>query len=142
MAENQHAGDHRQPAGTGNGQRHARALATFRQMLPVANQQEGRQAGQLPENEQQQDVVRQHDANHGALKEQQVAVKTAHRIIFREIKTGVSDDQKTDAEDQAGKEKAEAVEEEIDVEAKLRNPRPAGLHDLAPEHGGGVAEQQ
>ena len=50
LTQQQHATDHRKPAHAGHGQRHPRALAAFGQMLPIADQQEGRQRGKLPEN--------------------------------------------------------------------------------------------
>ena len=44
-------------AATGHHQCHACPLSPFRQMAPVADQQERREAGQLPEDQQQQDVI-------------------------------------------------------------------------------------
>mmetsp|Transcript_18188 Transcript_18188/g.28547 ORF Transcript_18188/g.28547 Transcript_18188/m.28547 type:complete len:236 (-) Transcript_18188:422-1129(-) len=70
IPKDQHAADHRQATRAGHGQRHTRALATFRQVLPIADQQEGRETGQLPEDQQKQDVVGQNNAQHRALEEQ------------------------------------------------------------------------
>ena len=81
VAQDQHSADQRKPARTGHSQRHARTLAAFGQVFPIADQQEGRQRCQLPEDQQKQDVVRQDDPHHRALKEQQVGEEFAHVIV-------------------------------------------------------------
>src|SRR3546814_5299637 len=70
------------------------------------------EAGELPEDQQQQHVVGQHDAHHGALEQQQVGVELPHRVVLGEVEARVGDDQQADRQDQPGEEQAEARSEE------------------------------
>ena len=137
-AQNEHARDHRQPAGTGDGQRHPRALPPFGQVFPIADQQKGRERGQLPEHQQQQDVVRQHDAQHRPLEQQQIGVELPHRVRRGQVEPGIEDDQQADPQDQQGKQQTQPVQHEIGVQPQLRQPVDAGLNHLAAQHGGNV----
>ncbi len=142
LAQDQHPRDHRQPAKPGDGQRHARALPPLGQVLPVADQQEGRERGQLPEDEQQQDVVRKHDPHHRPLEEQQIGIELPHRILARQVEPRVEDDQQTDAKDQPGKEQPQPVEHEIDVQAERGQPVKAKGQHLAAHHRGCTDQQE
>ncbi len=142
VAEDQHAADHRQPAGRGHRQRHARALPSFRQVLPVADQQEGRQAGQFPEHQQQQHVVRQHDAQHRALEGQQIGHEAAHRIAPGKVEARIDDDQQADAQDEQREQEAQAIKAEVQVQPQRRQPAPARLDRLALQHVGQMRQQQ
>ena len=131
LAQDQHSTDHRKPAHAGNGQRHARALTAFGQMFPIADQQEGRQRGKLPEHQQKQDVVAHHDPHHRALEEQQIGEELAHVVLAGEVEAGIGDDQKADAEDQESEEKPQAIEHQSEIQSKRREPVDAGHHDLS-----------
>ena len=111
-------------------------------MAPVADQQERGEAGELPEHQQHQHVVREHDAEHRALEQQQIGVEPAHRVVAAEIPARVDDDQQADDQDQGGEEQAVAVDEEAEIEAQLRDPGDARLDHLAAEHRRGVGQQQ
>ena len=64
LAEHDHAGEHRQPAGRGDGQRLHRGPAAGPALGDVADQQVGTDRGQLPEHVQQQQVVGDHQPEH------------------------------------------------------------------------------
>ncbi len=142
LAQDQHASDHCQPAAACNGKRHPRALAAFGQVLPVADQQEGGERGQFPEDQKEEDVVTENDPDHRALKEQKVGEELTHRVGLREVEAGVEDDQQTDPQDQAGEHQAQAVEEEVGVQAKRGQPFDPGLHHLAAQDSGGLQGQK
>ena len=142
LAQQQHAGDQREAAGAGDHERHPRPLAAFGQVPPVADQQERGEAGELPEHQQDQHVVRERDAQHGALEQQQIGVEAPDRILAPEIPAGVGDDQQADEQDQEGEEQAVAVDEEGEIEPDLRHPGDLRPDHLAAEHGRGVGEQE
>ena len=106
LAQDQHAANHRQPAHAGDSQCHPCALTAFGQMLPIADQQEGRQRSQFPEDQQKQDIVAQDYADHRTLEEQQIGEKLTHIILAAQVLAPIGDDQKAYAKDQHGKEKA------------------------------------
>ena len=81
LAEDQHSTNHRKPAHTRDGQGHPCALPAFWEMFPIADQQEGRERRQLPEDQQKQNVIAQDNANHRALEKQQVGEELAHIVI-------------------------------------------------------------
>ena len=71
VADQEHAGQQAQSASAGHRQRHARPAPGVLAMVPVANQQEGKKAGQLPEKSQLNQIARQHQPHHGAHKRQE-----------------------------------------------------------------------
>mmetsp|Transcript_28482 Transcript_28482/g.53385 ORF Transcript_28482/g.53385 Transcript_28482/m.53385 type:complete len:310 (-) Transcript_28482:2207-3136(-) len=141
LAQDQHAANHREAPHTGDRQRHARPLAAFGQMLPIADQQERRQRGQLPENQQKQDVIGQYNAHHRALKKQQVGKELPHIVVTAQIVATISDDQQANAKDQKRKEKAQPIQHQGKVEAQHRHPVNAGGHHLSGKDGGQVGQQ-
>ncbi len=122
MADQQDAGEQRQTTAAGDRQRHARALAGFGARTPEADQQERRQAGQLPEHQHQQQVFREHHTEHGAHEQQQESEETPHRLGLGQVITGVEDHQQTDAENQQGEQETQAIEAQAEVQAKMRQP--------------------
>jgi hypothetical protein len=48
MPEHQYAGEQAEPGGRRDNQRHARAIPRLRNLMPVADQQEGEEARQFP----------------------------------------------------------------------------------------------
>ncbi len=140
-AEEQHAADHRQATHAGDRQSHARSLSAFGQVLPVADQQEGRQRGQLPEDQKHQYVVRQDDPHHRALEQQQIGEELPHVVVTREVIAAVDDDQAADSEDQRGEEESQPVEHQRHVEAEFRQPFETGSGPVSRHQGRQVAEK-
>ena len=115
-------------------QRHARALPPLRRVAAEADEQEGGQAGQFPEDEQQQDVARQSDAQHGPLKQQQHRQEPAHRVLGGQIKAGIDDDEKADAQDQPRKQQAQRIKTQADIQTQCRHPGHMPLRHPAAQH--------
>ena len=65
-----------------------------------ANQQERREPGELPEHEQREDVVAEHDAEHRAHEREQRGVEAAGVGVTVEVAAGVQHDERADAGDQ------------------------------------------
>ena len=142
FAQQQDAAEQGQAAGAGDRQRHAGAVTRFLALLPVADEQEGRQAGQLPEDQQLDQVFRQHHAQHRAHEQQQIGVQPAQAVALGQVIAGVKNDQQADAEDQAGEQQAETVEAEGQIEADLRQPDDALHQRIAGQHRRDDAGQQ
>ena len=141
LAQDQHAADHRKPAHTGDGKRHARALASLGQVFPIADQQEGRQRCQLPEDQQKQDVVGHDDPHHRALKQQQIGKELAHVIVAAEVVPRIGDDQQSDAQDQESEKETQPVQHQREIQSQSRHPVDARHHDLARKDGGQICQQ-
>ena len=134
MADQQETGQHRQPAHAGDGQGHAGASSCLALLVPVADQQKRRQAGQFPEYPQQQQVVGHDDADHGSHEQHQVGVEPRHAVVRRQIIAGIQNDQQPDAQDQQQKQQREPVEPERQIEPQLRHPAHAEVIHLAGDH--------
>ena len=120
MADQQNPGEQCQTTTAGHGQGHARTFAGIRTGAPETNQQERRQAGQLPEHQHQQQVFRQHHAEHGAHKQQEEGEEAPHRLLLRQVVTRVKNDQQANAENQQGKQKAQTIETQAEIQAQGR----------------------
>ena len=81
MAQQNDATQHGQPARACYGQRRTRAAPGVFAVVPIADQHEREQAGQLPEKHQLHQIARSHHANHGAHKGQQKRKKARHRVF-------------------------------------------------------------
>ena len=96
MAQHDDASQQAQAAQAGYGERHSRALPRVRAMRPEPDQQERRQAGQFPEHDEQDQVVGEHDTQHGAHERQQVREETRRRIVGRKVIARIQHDQRAD----------------------------------------------
>ena len=141
-AQDQHPRHHRQPACARHDQRHPRPLPPFGGMLPKPDQQERGQRGQLPEYQQKQYVVRQHDTQHRALEQQQIGEEPPHRVGGGQIEAGVEDDQQANTKDQQREQQPQPVEHEVGGQPQPRQPvDPAGDH-RATQHFGRMPHHQ
>ena len=135
VPDQQDADKQAQPAGGRDRQRHARAVAGAGVVMPVADEQEREQAGQLPEEDQLDQVAREHDAQHGAHEGEQEREEARHRILGRHVVARVEHDQEADAGDQHGEQPGEAVHAQAEVEAQGRHPLDADAQDAAMANG-------
>ncbi len=142
MADHQDAGEQRETAAAGDGQGHARALAGFLAVAPEADQQKGRQASQLPEHHQQQQVFRQYHAQHGAHEQQQVGEEAADRLVLAQVIGGIEDHQQAHDQDHQGEHQAQAVQAQAEVQAQGRQPVQSLQQHGAVEHGRQLRSQQ
>jgi hypothetical protein len=88
-----------------------------------ADEQERREAGQLPEDEQQQDVVAQDDAKHRAHEGEERGVERAGLRMAVKIAARVEDHERPDARDHHREQQPESVEIERQRQAQRRRPR-------------------
>jgi hypothetical protein len=131
FSDQQHAREQAQAAGRRNRQRHAGAAARFRAVIPVRDQHERGEAGELPEHHHLNEISGQNDAQHRAHEREQEREKARHRIGGREVVARVEDDQRSDAGDQHSEDERKAVETQLEVESDLWQPGNAGAHDTA-----------
>jgi hypothetical protein len=110
--------------------------------VPEADQQIARQAGQLPEQHQQQQVVGQHHAQHGAHEEQQEGEEARCRILGRQVPGGIEHHQRADAGDEQRQQPGQAVEPKAQCHAQLRQPLHAPVQQLAGEQRRRQRQQQ
>src|SRR5690606_10288419 len=101
---------------------HAGAIARRLVVVPVADQQEGEDAGEFPEDNQEDQVSGQDDAQHRTRKGQEEEVEATYRILRRDVVAGIEDDQESDAADEEGEDPAEPVHPEGEVETQRWNP--------------------
>ncbi len=142
LADQHEAGQHGEASRPGHGQGHARALPRVGAVLPVADQEERGEARDLPEHGQQQQVVGEHDSEHGRREEREPRVESSRWIARAQVVAGVEDDEEPDAEDQAAEEQAEAVQPQRDGEAHAGDPRPGRARRVAREHRGSQGEHR
>ena len=140
--EQHHAPDQRKAAAAGHRERHARALPPFRLVLPEPDQQEGGQAGQLPEHQQQQHIARQHDPEHRPLKQHQAGEEAPRRLALVEVEMGEDHHQQPDAEDQAGEHQPERIDHQRKIEPERGHPADARRGRSAADHRRSKARQQ
>ena len=110
-------------------------------MLPVADQKKRGERCKLPENKQKQDVIGKNNPHHRALEQEQIGEKFAHIVVATEVMARISDDQKPNAQNEHGKEKAQAVEHQCKVQPQKRHPVDPRRHDLASEDSGKICKQ-
>ena len=92
-----------------------------------------RQAGELPEQHQQDQVVGQHHAQHGAHEEQQEGEEARRRVGRVEVPGGVQHHQRADAGDEQREQPGQAVHAQAEVEPQRRQPGHAEAQHLAAE---------
>jgi hypothetical protein len=89
VADQQDADEQAQPAGGCDRQRHSGTVPCTGIVVPVADEEEGKEAGQLPEEDQLDQVAGKNDAQHGAHEGEQEREEARHRIGGRHVIAGV-----------------------------------------------------
>jgi len=130
-ADQQHATKQSQTTGPGDHQRHLGALTRVVAAVPEPDQQERTQAGQLPEHHQQDQIARDHHAQHCTHEQQQVGEKTRSAIVSVQVIVGIHHNQPADTQDQASKHPGQPVNAQAQRQASLRNPRQGAAHHFA-----------
>jgi hypothetical protein len=139
MAEQQDTGEQGQAAAAGDRQGHAGADARFVLVAAVSDEEERREAGDLPEDQQQEQVFGQHDAQHRRHEQQQNRIETPETIAVRQVPGGVEHDQQADAENQQAEQQAEAVEAQAEVETVGRQPAQLRANSVLPARAAGAS---
>lgn len=94
--------------------------------VPVADEQVGGKAHQLPEDEGHGDVVRQDDARHGEHEEAQACEVARFRLVVRHVAQGEDVDQQADARDHQHHAGGKGVQHKAQVNGKDVGDRKPG----------------
>ena len=129
VAQHQHARQHGQTACAGDGERHACATPRVLAVVPVADQQEGEQAGQLPEERDLDDVAREHYARHRAHEGQEEREEARHRVGRRHVVARVQHHQAAHTQHQHAEHPRKAIHADHEVQAQRGQPG-----QLLPDH--------
>src|SRR3546814_1182364 len=92
-------------------------------MMPVPDQQEGKEAGQFPEEGDLDQIARHDDAEHRPHEGLKEGEEARDRVLSRHVIARIEDEERPDAEDERGEEPGEAVEPKREVEPERRQPR-------------------
>ena len=125
------AGQQGEAPGAGQQQGLQRRPARLGRGVVEADQQVGRERRQFPKDEQRDQIVGQHQAEHGEHEQQQEELKPPQLGVAGEIGVRIKDDQDANAADQQGKGQAEAVNQKREVDAQAGHPGKADADGLA-----------
>ena len=134
-ADEEEAQQQAHPARARDDQRHARALAGALIMMPIADEQEGEEARQLPEEGELDEVAGQHQAQHRSHEGEQEREEPRHRIFRRHIIARIQHHERADAEDEKREDPAKSIEPQDEVEADIGRPEQVHTHYPAIGHG-------
>ena len=102
-------------------------------LIPVADEQVGAEADQLPEDEGHDEVVRQHDAGHREHEEREAGEVAGLRFIVLHVSEREDVDQRADAGDDDHHAGGKAVELDADLEIEIPDGRPVeGVNFIFP----------
>jgi hypothetical protein len=88
------------------------------------DQEVGQDGGEFPEDEQQQQVVRHHQPEHGTGEGQELGTKAAEvLILFLEVPCAVHQHQRADAQHQEGHHPGKGIHPEGELKLEARDPR-------------------
>ena len=113
-----------QTATAGNEQRLQGRPPRHHFLMQKADQQKGGDAGQLPEKEHHDQIIGQHQAEHGSHERQQIRVKSADVMVVGQVATGVEHDQRTDTAHKQRKQQRQAIQTERQRDVESRDPLP------------------
>jgi len=118
VAQHQHTGQQAQAAGTRDGERHARTAPCITPVVPVADEQEGKQARQFPEQHQLDEVAREHHAAHRAHEGEQKREEARHRVGGRHVVARVQHHQRAYAQHQHREHPRKTVHAQHQIQAE------------------------
>ena len=111
VAQHDQAHQHGQPAGGGDHQGLERGPPGRQPGAGKTDQQVGQDGGEFPEDEQQEKIVRHHQAEHGAGEGEELRAEAAQvLVLFAEIPGTVDQHQGPDAEDKKGHHPGQGVQ--------------------------------
>ena len=122
VPEQHDAGQHGQPACCGDRECGACAAAGILAVMPVANQQKGEQAGQLPEKHQLDQVSGSHHADHRAHERQKQREEARHGIFARHVVPGVNGHEQADASHQQSEHPRKTIQPQQEMNPGIRQP--------------------
>jgi hypothetical protein len=105
------AGEQEQPTAAGDDQRLKRSAARGLAMMIETDQQERRDRGQFPENEQHQKTVGRNQSQHRPHEHQKKREEPALMRMALQIATGIKHDQRANARDQQNETQRQTVDQ-------------------------------
>ncbi len=139
LSQQHHRRQQRDTPRRGDHQRGPRPVAGAGVLVPVADQQERKQAGQFPEHHHQDDVAGDQHPHHRPGKGQQKPVEPRHRIRGRQIIARIDHHQQPDPVDQQQHQPGKPVQPQRDVQPQRGRPAQRAGYDLP---GGDIPEQR
>ncbi|OWW20523.1 hypothetical protein AYR66_14535 [Noviherbaspirillum denitrificans] len=100
-------------------------------MMPVADQQERRQAGQFPENHQLHQVAGEDHAQHRPHEGEEKGEEARHRVIRRHVVTRIQRHQQADEQHKHDEQPHQAVHAQREVQAQRGKPFDVVAHHRA-----------
>ena len=136
--EEEEAGEEGEAARAGHEKGLEGALARLLLLVVEADEEVGADARQLPEDEERDRVVGEHEAEHRGHEEEGRRAKAAQPWVALEVAAAVNEDEGADAGDEEREQEREPVEAEGEADAEAGHPGPGLLEGLP---GGGGAEE-
>ncbi len=130
-AQNHDTGQKAKTAKSRNREGHARAILGGFRVVPVADQKEGEEAGQLPEEDHLDHVAGHDHTGHRPHEGHQEREETRNRIFGRHVVARIEDYQRTDGLNDQGKQPCEAVKTQAEGDVQSGQPFHAEARDLA-----------
>ena len=118
-----------------------RCVASGSFVVGESDEQEGADRGELPEDEDQDEVVGQDETEHRAGEEGQQASEATELGHLAEVREAVEVDQHADARDQRNHQQGQTIESERELETELGDPGPLLADDTPIEHRRGLGER-
>ena len=128
VADDDEADQQAETAAPSDDQRHVRTVAGRALVIPVADQQEREDAGQFPEDRQQDEIAGDNHAQHGAHEGEQEGEKAWHRILGGHVVTRVKHHEKADAGDKHREQPGETIHAQRDIQPEFRHPFEVSAH--------------
>ena len=133
------AQQHDQPPERGHEQRLLGRPPALGVGVVEADEQPGRDAGELPEDVQQQQVVGQDEPEHGAGETgQDPGEATQPGLPWREVPGAVGDDQRSDTAHEHHHQQRQRIQAQAQRQTQARHPGPGGDHRTAVQHRRGL----
>src|SRR3546814_20452770 len=105
VSDDQDADEEAQSSAGRDRQRHARAVARLDGVVPIADQEEGKEARQFPEKHELDQVAREHDAKPGTHESKQEREEPRTGVLGRHVVAAINHHQEAAGCHQNGQEK-------------------------------------
>ena len=130
LAQDDESGQHRQSARAGYEQSLQGGASGDGVLMRVADEQERGNRGEFPEDEQRDEVVGQHHAEHREHETDEKKSEPAALPVALHVLAGEEENEGADSSNQQGEQQTQAVDDNAEVDAQLRQPRGFPDEDL------------
>jgi hypothetical protein len=129
VSQHQHGRQQAHPAERGHEQSHRCAAPRLVSVVPIGDQHERREARQLPEEHELNEIAGEYDAEHRAHKREKEREEPRHGIGGRHVIARVEHDQRADYRHERRKDPRVAIHAQMQDESELRDPGDAPAYD-------------